>query len=435
MGFGKHGMKTGGFGGGLAFEIRVKVITSSEKKDEMRISSNQIFRDLEVFQTQPPPYPKLRHLSCYVPDYRRGDMNITRLAGVPSSNFTLIQLIRLSFQGGGAIDDLLAAYHERKQYEETMAELDEASRLWSVVLDINRVYMYVLLAVGLPANVLALVTILTMHAVTPVAILIASLAAVDGAALIGKFIGMQIFRHELHVGSVGCKMEFLILFMSTMANWILAYISVERFVSLWYPTKKEIWLKKKNIFVALAATGSALLVIFASVSLTMRDSVRSGYQCGVYAEFYWFYKYVWYWINATLFLFLPCSMVLPCTAMAVARFLCRAADRDENEDESEGRPTSERERQYEVHLTAMMLIAAIFFILLCLPACVYYLAYNNSDDMIVEARWAIFEQVQFLLVDSTHAINFFIYFASSRVFRHHLFYLLTCRKYKNLSGE
>ncbi|XP_055860405.1 somatostatin receptor type 3-like [Biomphalaria glabrata] len=357
-------------------------------------------------------------------------LNSTLFALKP--NISLRLLVQLSFLGGGSYDDLTSKYND--SIETFNNQVNEVNRLWSMVLEIKQIYMWVLLAVGFPANILALVTVLTMHVVTPIALLIATLAVFDGTALIGKLIGVQISLRRLYLGSFGCKMEFLILFMSSMANWILALICLERYISLVHPTKRARWTSKKVVCAELIGTGTFLLSIFAAISLSMRDAIQSGYQCGVYTDYYWFYTHVWFWVNACLFLFIPCFIILPCTILTVvhiARTQRRYCDDKPASPYCDlEAPLTQRERQYQLNMTAMMVIAALFFIVLRLPSCIYYLSYQESADLVIEARWAVFEQIQFLLFDSTHAINFFIYFMSSRVFRHHLLYLLSCKKYK-----
>ena len=85
------------------------------------------------------------------------------------------------------------------------------------------------------------------------------------------------------------------------------------------------------------------------------------------------------------------------------------------------------EMRNQTALTAMMVLAATFFLILCLPGCVFYLSYQVKSDPTLKAKWLLFEQIQFILVDMSHALNFFIYFIGVKTFRDSLIRLVTCK--------
>ncbi|XP_059150317.1 mu-type opioid receptor-like [Physella acuta] len=325
----------------------------------------------------------------------------------------------LSFQGGGAHDDL-----HKIHSEEEMERLMEADRLWSIVMSIHAVYLWVIAALGLPGNILALITILSMHVITPAAMLVATLAATDGLALIFKLIGHQVFRHGLHVGDTGCKCEFLVMYISTLANWVLLCICAERFIVICQPKFHNVVSTKKFWAVVLILCGVALLAIFLPISVVMRISVIKGTKCGTDDQYYWFFVNVWYWINASLHLFIPFSFVAPLTVLTVVRLYKTRGVLTGTE--------AENKNQAVRQMAVMLVVAALMFLLLSLPSCVYFLSYKMSDNQVVEARWAIFEQVQYMLIDSTHAVNFYLYFLSSQLFRTRLISLFCCRKSQSL---
>ena len=85
------------------------------------------------------------------------------------------------------------------------------------------------------------------------------------------------------------------------------------------------------------------------------------------------------------------------------------------------------EMRNQTALTAMMVLAATFFLILCLPGCVFYLSYQVKSDPTLKTKWLLFEQIQFILVDMSHALNFFIYFIGVKTFRDSLIRLITCK--------
>lgn len=300
----------------------------------------------------------------------------------------------------------------------------EANRLWSIVASIHAVYLWVITALGLPGNILALITILSMHAITPASMLVATLAATDGLALTLKLIGHQLFRHGVYVGDAGCKCEFLVLYVSTMANWVLLWICAERFVVICRPKFHNMFSNKKFWAGVLFLCGVALLAVFLPISVVMRVSVSHGNKCGTHTQYLWFFMNVWYWINACLHLFIPFSVIAPLTILTVIKLYKTRGVLTGNDAEN---------KTQAVRQTAVMMgVAALVFLLLSLPSCVYFLSYKMSDNKVVEARWAIFEQVQYIFLDSTHALNFYLYFLSSKLFRARLLALLTCRRSQSL---
>ena len=84
---------------------------------------------------------------------------------------------------------------------------------------------------------------------------------------------------------------------------------------------------------------------------------------------------------------------------------------------------------FQVNL--MLLSATIVFVILTFPICIF---------MVADSRWSVTpgytqtnavkylcQQLAFVLVDSTHAVNFYLYFLTARRFRHHFLRLVTCK--------
>ncbi|GFS03301.1 thyrotropin-releasing hormone receptor [Elysia marginata] len=191
----------------------------------------------------------------------------------------------------------------------------------------------------------------------------------------------------------------------------------------------------------------------------MRDSDDSGYHCGTYNEYLDLWQTVWYWTNSTASLFLPFSCIVLLTALIVHGLVRSRRERrnifgktadgskrlvNDNNGYSTvsggngcRRGTNQRvlkeAEAVEKSITIMLILAAAIFLLLALPSCVYLLAYREPApgerrDPLTEARWKLFDQIQFLLIDSSHAVNFFLYFLSAQRFRRQLYHLLSCRR-------
>ncbi|GFO20211.1 thyrotropin-releasing hormone receptor [Plakobranchus ocellatus] len=80
-------------------------------------------------------------------------------------------------------------------------------------------------------------------------------------------------------------------------------------------------------------------------------------------------------------------------------------------------------------ITLMLIVAAVIFLVLSLPQCLLHLvsAFHTkpADHTVQKAQWRLYHMIAFLLLDSSHAINFFLYFFTAKRFRTQLYCLLT----------
>ncbi|XP_059144313.1 sex peptide receptor-related protein 2-like isoform X3 [Physella acuta] len=298
---------------------------------------------------------------------------------------------------------------------------------------INKYYLWVLASIGVPANLLVILTILTMQVVSPVTFFIAVLAFSDGSALVLKLIFNQMSR-TLMVTKVVCKLNFLPIFMSSLANWMLALICAERFISVCFPLKKMYLVTKRRGYVAVLVTALMLLAIFMFFFLYMYQ-ISYGH-CTVAEGFAWVWANIFYWINATLTVFLPFVIILTSTCFTIRGiYLSRSSRRKEDVEKSEINESSNKlsERliaeaeKVELTITIMMVVASVLFLTLTLPSCVFFLSIPYAEASTQKgAKYVLFREIQYLLYDASHAINFFLYFCTAKSFRRQFCRLLLC---------
>ncbi|CAG5125594.1 unnamed protein product, partial [Candidula unifasciata] len=318
------------------------------------------------------------------------------------------------------------------------------------VTQFSNTYLWILFAIGVPGNVLTIITTLSMQALSPATFFIALLAFFDGSALVVKLIFQQLYRYEVQIGNVGCKMEFLTMYLATVANWMLVLICAERFISVCYPLKKISVFTKKRGYICAATVAAFFLCFYGILFVVMRDK-GPGMTCGTNNNFLSFWATYWYWLNAAMFLFIPFIIILVFTGGIIRGLYLSRRDRRFLMQKGSGRDTgnecatgnnqrlvAESER-IERAITIMMILAAVLFVAFALPACVFRLLsdpkFRGDCDTIANAYWAMFEQVQFLLVDLTHVLNFFMYFFAVRRFRSQLFKLLRCKTCKKVKYQ
>nr|KAG5690053.1 hypothetical protein BaRGS_009860 [Batillaria attramentaria] len=134
-----------------------------------------------------------------------------------------------------------------------------------------------------------------------------------------------------------------------------------------------------------------------------------------------------------LYAFLPLTLLF-LTTSGISLALSRARKRRGlllAERRTAGRaPRAMREAtRSERALTLMMLAASILMMVLMLPVCLYYIIdhhTNLSDDENI--RPELWRQIVHVMADSTHALNFYLYFVSVASFRRKFVTLVTCRK-------
>ncbi|KAH9524435.1 hypothetical protein Btru_054555 [Bulinus truncatus] len=308
--------------------------------------------------------------------------------------------------------------------------------------DVQRYYLWVLSAIGIPANILALIVIVTMQKLTPASFLIASLAACDSCALVTKLIYVNLYLYNVMSEAV-CKMDFMAGFLSSLANWTLVLICVERFVSVCYPLKKEYLVTLRLCYVIFGITAVILLVPHMSVFVTMRyyydnaDGLFSGPVCLVHDEYLTFWNNYWHWINNSVVVFIPYIIISTFTTVIIVKLRvntvwrrrmfqasCSSSSPISN---SNNQNLHDKERA-ERALSWMLALTAVLFLVLTLPSCVYFLMNSWGENF-------LFLQIQFVLYDSTHALNFFMYFLTAKCFRLQLYRIFCCGKLQECVSE
>lgn len=308
----------------------------------------------------------------------------------------------------------------------------ELLRLNALTGDIKSIYLWVVFGIGFPGNIFCILTVLTMQQMTTATFFVSLLAFYDACTLTVKLVYHQLGKHQVYLGSMGCKMAFLSNFFSAQANWVLVFICAERFVAVCFPLKKAYIVTKRRSYVCSAVMFIALLIPFALLYVFMRDSDPSGRHCGTFEEYVQFWIHGWYWINSFIYLFIPLFCIVILTAFIIrgltrSRVDRRSIMRTSSKGEHGNRRLMVEVERLERSITVMLIMAALIFTILLLPSCVFLLAFTDSENPLVRARWRLFDQIQYVFSDSSHAVNFFLYFFSAQRFRNQFLCLLTCR--------
>ncbi|KAK7508536.1 hypothetical protein BaRGS_00000102 [Batillaria attramentaria] len=271
------------------------------------------------------------------------------------------------------------------------------------------VYIWILCLLGLPGSAAAVATILSMR-VTTATFYVALLAVVDGTALVLKLIFHQLSTYDaLPVRGAGCRILTMVVELcSCWANWVLVLICFERFVSVRFPIQKRFCFTKKRAYVTAAVV---FLVMFVSFTPFL---YAEGY-CNCIHDLYrdLEYKDAWLAVQTALYFVLPFIAVAILATLIIVYLVRHRRRRHAKPVCGDDGGSTERA------MSVMMVSAAVAFLVLTLPTCVYYLIPKRMKNQWRLADGVVYMlfQVTTALADANHAVNFYIYFLSAARFR------------------
>ncbi|ESP02781.1 hypothetical protein LOTGIDRAFT_156726 [Lottia gigantea] len=309
--------------------------------------------------------------------------------------------------------------------------LEEFKIFWAAVY-INLYYLWVIFAIGFPGNMASIITILRMPPLTSSTAYVAVLAAVDTLAIIDKLLFHQLTLYDVHIGVGGCRVLYYFgSFFSMYVNWILVAMTVERFVAIWFPLKVGSYCNGRKAGTIMGVI--AIILLLADLQFlwtaTQHVSETGNVDCGFAAEYQTFISLYWYWIDGTLYAIIPCILLFIFNFLII--FGIRRSGRIQKDlTNSKSDQMAEKFRQQR-QITIMLVVVSIVFVMLTIPNCLFYIVkpywtyQKNSYD---HAKFVMTNQIIFVLSDSNHAVNFYLYFLSGKRFRRRFFDTILCRR-------
>ncbi|XP_070211005.1 probable G-protein coupled receptor AH9.1 [Littorina saxatilis] len=329
----------------------------------------------------------------------------------------------------------------------TPEELSETENLFAAALVINKYYLWVLFALGFPGNCAAMVTIFRMRSIGTFPVFVVLLAVMDSLALLVKLLHYQLIVHQVDMGDAGCCiLRFLGSWTSAYSSWILVFMALERFAAVRFPLKMTMHsgCNAHKVVMVLVVVGVVIALIYMPLLWTNETVTAATLQCQYKADYARFMNGVYYWVLAALYAFLPFCLLTVFNFMiarqirsslkvrSVMRNIKLLPVSQNCHDNSLQRQRPHRNlHAIQTQVNLMLLAATGCFVLLTFPICIYMLTepywstaqgYTHSN-----AVKFLLRQLAFVFVDSTHAVNFYLYFLTARRFRHHFLRLLACR--------
>ncbi|XP_005101433.1 uncharacterized protein LOC101849547 [Aplysia californica] len=291
--------------------------------------------------------------------------------------------------------------------------------IYEAGLFLNRIYLWVVFALGFPGNVFAIATSLTLTPRYRSSYYVATLAFVDNVCLICKLLFMTLTRYDVKLGDVGCGMlETLGNATGQQANWLLVAMTTERCIAVTSPFLSR-RIRARTHILAVLAMSLVLLALNCHYFRTygyLYDVSTDHHSCDV-IQGQERALLVMDWVNAVVYALLPAA-ILCVLSVLIARAL-RSSQTLLRQMTQHSRQVARRER-HQRGMTVMVSVTVVVFVLLVTPRPVLSAVLTTRSPpqgSRTEANVRFLEQVFYLMSDSTHAVNFYLYFLSNRRFR------------------
>ena len=292
-----------------------------------------------------------------------------------------------------------------------------------------------LLVLGLVGNILSLLVMLRKAMrKTSVGIYCATLAVVDCLAaqsvLLDQMVrGVTGDAVRLHSWFRGMVFMFVTYFGGHTAAWIIVAISIDRFVSIWFPLQAKSWFTIFRVKVMVAAIVVTFVgfdgfhILFDGMNPILNDT--SDLYLGINQEVTQYSNVTWYIIDAAIYIFIPAPVILGLNSLIIYRLVANRRKRatmlppSTNMSAPPGRGNSE-DRVY-----VMLIVVCGVLILSTLPH--YILAIYSSfvaPSGVQSSIRYFLRQLFMSLWCVNHSVNFYLYCMTGRKFRRELMDML-----------
>ncbi|RUS79578.1 hypothetical protein EGW08_012672 [Elysia chlorotica] len=311
-------------------------------------------------------------------------------------------------------------------YDTSMSPILEAGQI------INKYYLWVVFAFGFPGNLATMITISRMRHFGSFVMYVALLAISDNLAIIVKILFYQLLLHKVPLGSAGCRtLQYSGVVLISYCNWVLVLMAVERLVAVRYPFRIHFQSCLSSRKTACIVTVVAILICLLNMPILWASEYNSDIGwCHVKSTPL---LQIIHWISTSIYFFVPFTILAVCNFL-VAREI-RISFRLRNSFRSVhnfmvGRRSSDVPIQKQIMI--MLFTATFMFILLHFPICLFLIVDTYWEAQIGTTSYAwkyLAQQISYVLSDSNHAFNFYLYFVSARKFRAHFTNMLViCEK-------
>lgn len=244
---------------------------------------------------------------------------------------------------------------------------------------------------------------------------------------------VEVFEVDLlNEGTEACLfVNFLQYWSFDVAVWILVIMTMDRVIVVAAPLKAHIYATRKRAMIGLFI----VTVICSGVNIHFFfTTTYSGNVCRAKEEYLDFYQFIWSWVDATVYSFVPFILLLTMNVLIIV-FLTQANAKSRQmknhfkikRSEEQGNAVNSRK------LTIMLLSITCAFIILTAPAVTIHILREKGkpffdltkpQDM---AKYILTRQVSRVLLYLNHSINFLLYCITGSKFRQELNSMIRCQ--------
>lgn len=235
-----------------------------------------------------------------------------------------------------------------------------------------------------------------------------------------------VFGYELlHESDGACKVvTFLFLFWLHLSAWLIVFVTVDRFVVVWFPFKASSVCTVTRSRIATVALVMTIIVYNSHVFWTYHlfyDPYKRMLVCGPQSTMRFMFREFEY-LKLASYSLIPFAIILVLNVAIITRlhwrpFLLRGRSGDTTSTFSGTSRTESATYGRQAKVTYMLAAVSLAWLVLTLPYAVHALVFilSGSDP------WrGMFRAVSFLLMYTNHAINFYIYCITGKKFRREL---------------
>ena len=301
---------------------------------------------------------------------------------------------------------------------------------------IREIYPPVLIAFGVPGNILSVIILLKLRRVQRstylVCLSVADLTVLCVSVLpdwIGQIANLQ-FRD---IYPVVCRLQNFGFYSSLqISSWALVLVTLERVTSVLYPHRVRILFSNSRIFLSIGITVAFIVTLNthflvglqcnnASDNVTFSDCFEKEY-------FNTFYYIVWPWIDTVVTILLPCSCLIVGNILIILRLQKPGAYVVNSVSQT---LATEARRAKTSIITRRVITLNVIYITCMTPACVLAIvspyclsdySQNTNNRGLSELLTAVVTMMMFL----NNAVNFLLYIFQGSRFRKELFHVISC---------
>ena len=301
---------------------------------------------------------------------------------------------------------------------------------------IKEIYPPVLIAFGVPGNILSIIILLKLRRLQRSTYLVC-LSVTDISVLcvsvlpdwIGQIMNLQ-FRDKY---PVVCRLQTFGFYTSLqISSWTLVLVTLERVTSVIYPHRVRILFSTSRIFLSIGITVAFIVslnthFLIGKQSNNAADNVTFS-NCFTKEYFNSFYFSVWPWIDTVVTFLLPCSCLIVGNILIVLRLRKREAYGVNSVSQT---LATEARRAKTSVITRRVITLNVIYIVCMTPACVLAIvspycfsdySRNTNTRGLSELLTAVVTMMMFL----NNGVNFLLYIFLGSRFRRELFHVISC---------